>query len=517
MAVLFLALGPLEAAHLTGRTLFGTTLFRNELISVDPATGQGTIIGNLGEGIFPFGVAARSGRLYTYDQTNNRIREINKISGKLVSSIDIRAGVLKGEGAIAFRADGTGFLAVPLNAASQPVNDFYRFVIDPNTGTGSSTRLGSTGVVIDGMAFNSQGVLYAIGQNNGILYTINPDTGATTAVGPVRIGNADLAKNSPVAGIAIAPANPMGVEEIYASIDDRLYIIDPTSAAARVASAAVINFGPFIASVSGLVFEPGAGTLGNMSGRLSVGTGDNVAINGFIVRGTPAKRVVIRGLGPSLPFASGKLADPILQLFNGQGQPIAQNDDFASSPDAGTIRNLGLATPDAKESAILGSLVAGNYTAVLRGVGGGTGVGLVEIFDVDAGSGSRLANISTRGLVQSGDGALIGGLIVVGSASQRVVVRALGPDLANRGVSNVLADPNVAIMDSNGTAIKTNDNFMMDPDAAEISMLGLAPNQPLEAATIVTLSPGSYTAVVRGAGQSSGVALVESYNLTTTP
>ncbi len=530
LAISFAVAGPLAAAHLTGWTLFGVTMVRNELVSINPATGAATIVGSFGDTVFATGLGVSGGRLFAFDQVNDRIREINKISGKLVSSIDIGVGDLTGEGALAFRADGVGFLASPLNANNEPVNDFYMFTITPDGTAGASVRLGSTGdVAIDAMAFNSQGTLYAIGQADGTLYTIDTTTGAATAVGPVAplldANGVTVPKNSPIAGMTFGTPNPdMGnVEEIYAAIDDRLYIVNPATGAARLSPGApagqniALNFGPFISSVSGLAFSPGSGTLGNMGGRLAVGTDERVGISGFIIRGTPAKRVVLRGIGPSMTNVPGRLADPVLELFNAQGQLIVRNDDFSASPERAEIQALGLA-PNPKESAILRTLAEGTYTVILSGANRTTGIGLVEVYDVDVGSNSRLVNLSTRGFVDHGNSALIGGIAVSGSASQRVVVRALGPDLANRGLpaASVLADPNLEVFDSNGTSIKTNDTFASDPDAAEISTRGLAPASPREAATIVNFAPGIYTVVVRGAtSTSSGVALVETYNLTT--
>jgi hypothetical protein len=137
-----------------------------------------------------------------------------------------------------------------------PVNDLYMFTIAPNGTMGTSSRVGTTGIAIDGLAFNSQGTLYALGQDSATIYTINTLTAAATAVGPVTVAGAPLAKNSPIGGIAIAPANPEGVEEIYAAIDDRLFIVSPTTAQGRVASNDVINFGPLVSSVSGVKFTP---------------------------------------------------------------------------------------------------------------------------------------------------------------------------------------------------------------------------------------------------------------------
>ncbi len=497
-----------------GDTLFGITLFGNQLVSVDASTGVGRVVGSLGEAANPYGIATRNGRLYTFDQLTNSIREINKISGELTRDINIGTTGLKGEGDLTFRpADGVGFLVSALDSNNVPTNDFYMFTIDDTTNVGTSVRLGTTGVPIDGLAFDANGTLYGIGQADSTLYTINQTTGQATAVGSLGI---DV--KSPVAGMTFGPAtsgSPNG--DLYAAINDRLYRINTATGAATPVSTTVLNFNPYISSVSGLAFAEGAGTLGNVSARLNVGVDENVGIVGFIIRGTATKQIVLRGIGPSMTKVPGALADPMIALYDSQGAPIAENDDYMSTMNADEIENLGLAPGNKKESALIETLPAGTYTAILSGVNRTTGIGLLELFDVDRGNGSRLANISARGLVEPGDKSLIGGLIVSGSGDQRVVVRASGPDLASRGISNPLADPMLTVYDENGTMVTSNDNYSMDPNAAEIQSQGLQPGSNLDAATIVTVSPGNYTVVVAGADNTNGtgVALVETFNLTT--
>ncbi len=520
LVMLLASLATLSAAHLTGLTLFGVSELRNELVTINPATGAGRIVGPLGENIAATGLAARDGRLFAFDQVNDRIREINKVTGELTSSIDIGVGNLNGEGALAFRpSDRVGFLASPLNANREPTNDFFTFTIEPTTGTGASTRLGSTGVAIDAMAFNSQGQLYAIGQEDATLYTIDPTTGAATAVGPITLAGSAVAKNSPIAGMTFGTPNPdMGnVEEIYAAIDDRLLIITPSTGAARLGPGPnpEINFGPFVSSVSGLAFTPGAATLGNLSSRVAVGTDANAGFGGFIVRGSPGKQVVLRGIGPSITSVSTPLADPVIELFDSQGVSIARNDNYKDSPEAAQIQAAGLSPSRDSESAILRTLNEGNYTVVLSGAGNTSGIGLVEIYDIDAGNGSRLANISTRGQVQSGDDILIGGMIVIGSTSQRVVTRAIGPDLAATGVPSPLQDPTLDVRDANGTSLGTNDNFGTGGQTDELAQNNLTPGDSRDSAIILNFAPGNYTAVVTGAGGATGIALVEFYNLST--
>ena len=179
----------------------------------------------------------------------------------------------------------------------------------------------------------------------------------------------------------------------------------------------------------------------NLSTRLAVGTGDNVLIGGFILEGTNLKTILIRGLGPSLGDLGvhGALADPVLELHDSSGATIATNNDWKDSQET-AISATGIPPTNDLESAILATVPGGlGYTAVLRGQSGGTGVGLVEIYDIDQQNGS-VVNISTRGAVGTGDNVLIGGFIS-GGVVGNVLVRALGPSLADAGVTGVLADP----------------------------------------------------------------------------
>ena len=149
------------------------------------------------------------------------------------------------------------------------------------------------------------------------------------------------------------------------------------------------------------------------------------------------------------------------------------------------------------------------YTAIMRGVNGTTGIGLVEVYDLDNTVDSKLANISTRGLVQTGDNVMIGGFILAGPTPQDILVRAIGPSLPLTGV---LADPTMELFDSNGVSVAMNDNWR-DTQEADIMATGLAPTNDAESAILQTLSPGAYTAIVSGTNGTTGVALVEAYNV----
>lgn len=266
----------------------------------------------------------------------------------------------------------------------------------------------------------------------------------------------------------------------------------------------------------------GLAQLGNISTRLSVGTGDNVLIGGFIINGTQPKKVIVRAIGPSLSQygVPGVLADPTLELHDGSGALIATNDNWQTTQIGGIItsdqsteiQNSGLAPSQAAESAIIATLQPGNYTAIVRGKNNTTGVALVEGYDLDRTVDSKLANISTRGFVQTGDNVMIGGLIIQGIDPARVIIRAIGPTLSQYSVPNVLADPTLELHDGNGALMSFNDNWK-DTQQAEIQATGLPPPNDAESAILATLSPGNYTAIVRGKNNTTGNALVEAYQL----
>ena len=251
-------------------------------------------------------------------------------------------------------------------------------------------------------------------------------------------------------------------------------------------------------------------TLGNISTRLAVLTGENVLIGGFIVVGDVPKKVIFRALGPSLGAAGvkGALEDPVLELFRGSTL-LARNENWRDNQEAAIIRT-GIAPSDDREAAIVRTLDPGVYTAILRGAGGTTGVALVEGYDLDQRPDSKLANISTRGFVATGNNVMIGGFIV--GPTTRVVVRALGPSLGNAGIQDALQDPALQVVNENGEVVGENDDWQ-GVQQEEIEELDIEPSDKRESALVTTLTAGSYTAVVRGVGGTSGVGLVEIYNI----
>ena len=246
--------------------------------------------------------------------------------------------------------------------------------------------------------------------------------------------------------------------------------------------------------------------LANISTRLAVGEGDNVLIAGFIITGSQPKRVIVRALGPVLPVKEN-LADPTLELHGPDG--VVANDNWRDTQEA-ELKATTIPPPNDYDSSIVKSLQPGAYTAVVAGKGGTTGVGLVEVYDLDRTVDSKLANISTRGRVDQGDNVLIAGSIILGNGTTKVLFRALGPSLT--AIPGRLLDPTLELHDGQGGVVATNDNWQ-DSQEDAIKQTTIPPGDPNESAILQTLTPGAYTAIVRGKNNTTGIAVIEAYQL----
>lgn len=282
------------------------------------------------------------------------------------------------------------------------------------------------------------------------------------------------------------------------------------------------EIGPPLSSVE--IYDPATLTvpqqLQNIATRLKVLPGDKTLIGGFIVSGNAPKKVMLRGIGPSLPFAGG-LADPTLELHLSNGATVTNdnwkiNDQTGQSQEA-AIRATTIPPSNDLEPALVQTLDPGNYTAIMRGKNGGEGIGLVEVYDLDANAPSELANISTRGFVDNGDNVMIGGVILgpAGFGRGEIIVRAIGPSLS---VPDVLANPTLEVRNSQGDKLASNDNWKIDDSTGQsqqtqILATTIAPTNDFESAVVVMLSPGNYTAIVAGKNGGTGIGLVEAYNL----
>jgi uncharacterized repeat protein (TIGR03803 family) len=327
---------------------------------------------------------------------------------------------------------------------------------------------------------------------------------------------------APVPGdeIVISGEGLSGVTAVNVGGQPASFSIDSaTKITAKVPAGAAGNATSVTASTGMAIFPSGSvppARALNISTRALVGTGDDAMIGGIIISGGGPKKVMVRAVGPSLTAAgvAGALADPTLQVYNAAGELVGANDDWVHSEQSQAISETGIAPTDGRESAVIANLQAGNYTAVLRGAGDTSGVALVELYDLAPAAG-QLANIATRAQVHSHEGVMIGGFILAGHAPSKILVRAVGPSLRGgaSAVAGALRDPVLELRDSAGNLMAANDDWQKGAQSDSISATGIAPPDAAESAIIATLEPGSYTAIVRGAKASSGVALVEVYNL----
>ena len=386
---------------------------------------------------------------------------------------------------------------------------------------------------------------------NAPVYSFHPPLGGTmfpaAEVGIIRASKDAYISNSGSAPLAISnfgfksggsdfrvkvflsSARPYGGANWPAVADPRAFVVDPGGYAMIVLNCAPSKYGEISGILSFEANDPklggqpqlltltaagGSPHLKNISTRLQVGTGDNVLIGGFIVGGSAPRKVMIRAVGPSLRSngIAGALADPTLEVFQGETL-IASNDDWGSGLSRETIRQSGLAPLNDLESAMILTLDPGSYTTIVRGLENATGVALVEAYVLDADGASEVLNISTRGEVGRGDNVMIGGFIVGDDYPSRVLIRAIGPSLSSAGISRPLLDPVLEVYGADGALLLSNDNWRATQER-EIAKSSLPPADDREAAIVATLPPGSYTAIVRGANDVTGVALVEVYKLT---
>jgi len=344
-------------------------------------------------------------------------------------------------------------------------------------------------------------------------FTLNaaPSVGAILMLPPNSLRSGDPDEATPILASLVYASNGAGGVSVDTAAQRSNYGVIPN-----------VADGPhtlMVGANSYATVPPPAAAL-NIATRLPVGSGQNVLIGGFIIVGQTPKRVLIRAIGPSLPVA-GALPDPVLELRNVAGAILATNNDWRTTSVGGLIPSNQAVEIQAttippsrdEESAIVVTLNPGAYTAVVGGANGSTGIGLVEIYDLDAIQDSTLANISTRGFIQTGNDVMIGGLIYLGGpGATKVVVRGIGPSLAAGGINNALADPTLELRDANGATVETNDNWAQSPQVAEIQRAGLQPSNPAESTIFRTGLPlGSYTAILKGVNGTTGVGVVEVY------
>ncbi len=476
------------------------------------------------------GTATDSGRELTLDALGNIYVTGNSGGdwGMAIRPYD------EGTDAFAARLDADGNLAWNTFLGAAGFDDGWDIALDT-----------AGNVFVGGDSRNSWGVPESpfAGTSAAFAAELEPDTGV-------------LLWNTFVGGDAVSPGRGLGLDGA-----NNLYFIgystttwgDPVRAFSASEDVFVARLAP-----------PGDQQFLNISSRAQVGTGDEIAIAGFIIRTEDSgicltemrgdgrlrtskmskpglaltvdrvelaraapplvtKQLLIRGLGPSLESAPsvpfpGRLMDPTLQLFNGNGDMLAFNDDWRDTQESEIIAT-GLAPTNDAEAALLVDLDSdSNYTVFLEGVSSTTGIGLVEVYDLEGNRAeSHLANISTRAKVGTGDDVLIGGTIISGGDRGRLLLRGIGPTLAAHGVPGPLQDPTLQLYDANGNSLLFNDDWMEAPNSAEIAATGLAPLDPEESAILITPEAGHYTAILRGKNNTTGIGLVEGYRLDPLP
>jgi hypothetical protein len=343
------------------------------------------------------------------------------------------------------------------------------------------------------MAIDGDGNVFTSEFLGGAVYKYTPD-GATRTV------------FSPAVGASCGDINFDKSGNLFVNAQGQKSIFKFTPDGKKTVFASGLGFATWSA------WEPARGHSVNLSTRMRVQTGENVLLGGFILTGTEPTTVVIRAIGPSLTSfgIADVLPDPVLELHDNSGGVIT-NDD-AGDTQAAELEANGMLPNNSLESAMIVTLQPGMYTSVVRDKNGGAGVGLVEVYDLNGATHSKLVNLSTRGFVEEGGADVMIGGFIIGADGETVLLRAIGPSLAQAGVMHPLPDPTLSLFDSNGSLMSTNDDWESNQEVA-IRATGLAPTNSLEAAILTTLTPGAYTAVVQGVGGLSGVALVELYNL----
>jgi sugar lactone lactonase YvrE len=402
------------------------------------------------------------------------------------------AGSLNGPANLAFDSAGNLFVA-----------DFHSGNVYKYAPNGSRTTFTGNVGNPHGLAFDANGNLFVADFDGGIIYRFTPGGTRTTFASSL---------NGPH-GIAFD-----GAGNLFACDYNSGNVYRFTPGGTRTMFASTLN------NPGNVYFEPSANNLLNLSTRAFVGTQTGVLIGGFILQGSAQTTVVLRAIGPSLSpfFGDNALEDPFLEIFDASQNLLASNDNWQSGPDAAAIQAAGLAPTHPLESALRISLPAGNYTAVVRGVGdatfvggfqpGLTGIGVVELYDLQQ-SRNRAGNIATRGTVLSGQNVMIAGCIIGGGQAKEIIARGIGPSMRNFGVNDALDNPRLQLFNSSGTELAANDDWLQGSDASTIQSRGFAPASTLEAALLATLAPGAYTVIESPAPNQSGVGLIEIYDV----
>ena len=433
-------------------------------VALDPATGQAVVVGSInGPSLLP-----ASSVPYAGGASDGYILRLGA-SGTPISGMFIGGGGTDGINAVAVSDQGDVYVTGSTNSINFPVVNAPPGMGVLHGGAGQDAFI--TRVRGGAVDFS----MYLGGGGDEFALAITPDM-----TGSVYVGGGTNSTDFPT------------VNPLFAT---RQFFADS-----------------YLAKVSGLGLPPPS--VANISTRMQVLTGNDVMIGGFVIGGTGTKRVAVVATGPSLSQfgIANPLANPKLTLVRASDQTIvATNDDWQTAANAADLTASGFAPTNALEAAILADLSPGAYTAIVEGLDNGTGVSVVGVYEVDRPE-APLVNISTRGRVQTGNDVMIGGFVVGGTLPQTLAIVATGPSLAAFGITSPLANPKVTLVrSSDQVIIATNDDWQAGTHAAQLQAAGFAPTDPLEAALLVTLPPGAYTAIVEGVGGTTGVAVVGVY------
>ena len=495
-------IGAAPNAATTGANVIGIELLGSNNVTGGSVAGAGNLIGSNGTGI----KTANSG---TSDPTANSIlgNEIvaNTGRGVWLAGSDNQIGGLASGAGNHVHLNGEGIV---ITGAQSKHNRILSNLIESNTST-VGIDLNGDGPTSNDLGDADTGPNQL--QNFPVITGITTTNGTTTLTGALN--------SIPSSAFTLQLFGNLSGQQVTTLLDTRSVTTDANGNAtfqviysgSVTANTVTATATDAAGNTSEMTPLNGPAQLANISTRGFVGTGDNILIAGFVVSGNNSKKVGIRALGPSVNVPN-RLPDPNLELRDKAGTLLAKNDDWKAGQQQ-EVTNAGLAPSSDLESALITTLAAGSYTVLVRGTNNGTGDGVVEVYDLDSfpASTGRVVNLSSRAPVGVGDDILIAGMIVRGDAGEKIVVRAIGPDLSASGVPNPLQDPILELRDPNGNLVAQNDNWRdFQSDAIPTT---LQPGDDRDGAIAITLAPTAYTAIVRGKNGMTGTALVEFYDL----